>query len=101
MTLYQCIKFLFSSLLYFQRYAPNKLFSAKIKKGSNSVNTGDMVMVLTLCDSRGPLLGFIKLPSIRLEICSKQKYDRQMDGRTRRRLHALPILIDSFWPGLG
>ena len=29
----------FNSLLYFQRYAPDKLFIAKIKIGSNSVNT--------------------------------------------------------------
>ena len=36
---------LFNSLLhvnvYFQKYASNKLFIAKIKKGSNSINTGD------------------------------------------------------------
>ena len=31
----------FNSLLYFQRYAPDKLLIAEIKKGSNSVNTGD------------------------------------------------------------
>ena len=42
----------FSSLLYFQRYAPGKLFiekkkkKKKNKKGSNSVNTGKRVMVL-------------------------------------------------------
>ena len=36
----------FNFLLYFLRYAPDKLFIAKIKKGSNSVNTGDRVMVL-------------------------------------------------------
>ena len=47
----------FNSLLYFQRYAPDKLFIAKIKKGSNSVNTGDYVMVLAFCNSlQGPLL---------------------------------------------
>ena len=38
-------------LVYFQRYAPDKLFIAKIKKGSNSVKTGDRVMVLALCSS--------------------------------------------------
>ena len=36
----------FNSLLYFQRYAPDKLFIAKIKKESNSVNTGDRVVIL-------------------------------------------------------
>ena len=40
----------FKSLLYFQRYAPVKLFIEKIKKGSNSLNTGDSVMVLALCN---------------------------------------------------
>ena len=45
----------FYSLVYFQRYAPNKLFIAKTKKGSNPVNTVDMVMVLALCYSDGPL----------------------------------------------
>ena len=45
-----------NSLLYFQRYAPDKLFIAKIKKGSNSINTGDRVIVLALCNSpHGPL----------------------------------------------
>ena len=38
-----------NSLLYFQRYALNKLFIAKIKKGSNSVNTGDRVMDFAFC----------------------------------------------------
>ena len=33
----------FDSLLYFQRYASDELFIANIKKGSNSVNTGDRV----------------------------------------------------------
>ena len=42
---------LFNSLPYFQRYAPDKLFTAKNKKGSNSVKTGDRVMVLAFCDS--------------------------------------------------
>ena len=36
----------FNSLLYFQRYVLDKLFIAKIKKGSNSVNTGDRVWFL-------------------------------------------------------
>ena len=43
-------------LLYFQRYAQDKLFTAKIQKGSNSVNTGDKFMVLAFCNSsHGPL----------------------------------------------
>ena len=39
----------FNSLLYFQRYAPDKLTIAKIRKGNNSVITCDRVMFLVLC----------------------------------------------------
>ena len=46
----------FNFLVYFQRYAPDKLFIAKMKKESNSVNTIDRVMILALCNSPyGPL----------------------------------------------
>ena len=41
----------FDSLLYFQRYAPNKFNTAKIRKGNNSINTDDRVMVLAFCTS--------------------------------------------------
>ena len=47
---------LFNSLLYFQRYAPGKLFTAKIKKGGNSINTDNIVMILAFCNfPHGPL----------------------------------------------
>ena len=46
----------FNSVLYFQRYAPDKLFIAKIKKGNNSINPNDSAMVLAFCNSLyGPL----------------------------------------------
>ena len=46
----------FNSLLYVQRYAPDKLFIAKIKKGSNSINTSNRVMALAFCNFlHGPL----------------------------------------------
>ena len=48
----------FYSLLYFQRHGLDKLFIAKIKEGSNSVNTGDRVMVLAFCNS---LHGFLSV----------------------------------------
>ena len=41
----------FNFLVYVQRYAPDKLFIAKMKKGSNSVNTVDRIMILALCTS--------------------------------------------------
>ena len=42
---------------FFFQYAPDKLFiMQKINKGSNSVNTGDRVLVLAFCNSpHGPL----------------------------------------------
>ena len=33
-----------NSHVNFERYAPDKLFMAKIEKGSNSVKTVDMIM---------------------------------------------------------
>ena len=60
----------FNSLVYVQKYAPGKLFTAKIKKGSNSVNTVDWVTILALCTSPdGPLsvyqVSFIPLYTFR------------------------------------
>ena len=40
----------FNSFLCFQRYVLDKVFIVKIKKGSNSVNTDDRVMVLAFCN---------------------------------------------------
>ena len=46
----------FNSMVYFQRYALDMIFTAKIKKRSNSVNTVDRVMILAFCpSSNGPL----------------------------------------------
>ena len=45
----------FNSILYFQRYAPDKLSLAKINKGSNSVNTDDRLWFL---HSAIPFLAF-------------------------------------------
>ena len=68
----------FNSLLYLQRYAPNKLFIAKIKKESNSVNISDMVMVLAFypfpLQPTISVPSFYKLPAILLEICSGQAF---------------------------
>ena len=46
----------FDSLLYFQRYAPDKFNIAKIRKGNNSIKTDNRVMVLAFFTSpRSPL----------------------------------------------
>ena len=65
----------FNSLLYFQRYAPDKLFIAKIENGSSSIKTGDTVMLLAFCTSSdGPLsVDQVSFNSLILsEICSGQ-----------------------------
>ena len=41
----------FDSLLYFQRYAPDKFNIAKIRKENNSINTDDRVMFFPFCTS--------------------------------------------------
>ena len=41
----------FNALVYFQRYAPDKLFIAKMKKENNPINTVDRVMILALGNS--------------------------------------------------
>ena len=53
---------LFNSLLFFQRYALDKLNIAKIRKGSNSVNIGDRVKVLAFCDFPHGLLSAYQVP---------------------------------------
>ena len=67
----------FNFLLYFQRYAPDKFFIAKIK-GSNSANTGDIIMGFCILQFLSwpsiSVSSFIYLSSILLEICSGQSY---------------------------
>ena len=63
----------FDYLSYFQRYAPDIVNIAKIRKGNNSINTDDRVMVLAFCTSI-TVSSFIYLSSILSEICSGQAY---------------------------
>ena len=84
---------------FFLRYATDKLFLAKIKKGSNSVYTGDRVMVLAFCNSpRGPLSEYqVSLNYLQyfLEICSGQNCDRWTHGRTDKAATTMYML--SLW----
>ena len=57
----------FDSLLYFQRYALDKFNIAKIKKGNNSINTDDRVMVLTFCTSSHRPLSLYQVSFIYLQ----------------------------------
>ena len=63
-------------------------YCKKIKKASNSLNTGDRVMVLAFCNSPyGPLSVYqasLNLPSILLETApDKGVMGGQMDGQTK------------------
>ena len=67
----------FDSLLYFQRYAPDKFNIAKIRKGNNSINThmgyGSCILYFPSLPSI-TVSSYIYLSSILLEICSGQAY---------------------------
>ena len=62
----------FDYLLYFQRYAPDKLNIAKIRTGNNSISTDNRVMVLPFCTFPHSIsitvLSFIYLSLVLLEI---------------------------------
>ena len=73
---------LFESLVYLSRYAPDKLFIAKIKTGSNFVNTVDRVMVLALCTSTDSPLSMYEFPCILSEIYSGQAFNcKKLKGK--------------------
>ena len=55
----------FNFLVYFQRYAQDKLFIGKIKR-SNFINTVDSVTILALCISADGSLSVIKFHLIPL-----------------------------------
>ena len=57
----------FDSLLYFQSYAPDKLYTAKNRKGNNSINTDDKVMVLAFCTSPHSPLSLYQVSFIYLQ----------------------------------
>ena len=75
-------------LQQFQRYAPYKLFIAKIKKGSNSVNTGDRVMVLAFCSfPYGP----VSVCQVSLNYLQYALYKSVTDGQSGDYTYALPL----------
>ena len=51
MAVYQCIKFHLISFYTFRDMLRTSFLLQKIKKGSNSLNTGDRVMVFVFCNS--------------------------------------------------
>ena len=65
-----------NSLLYFQRYALDKLNIVELRKGSNSVNTGDRVVVLAFCDSAHGPLSVYEVPFNYLQYFKKYAPDK-------------------------
>ena len=60
-------KISFDSLLYFQRYAPDKCNIAKIRKVNNSINTDDRVMALAFYTSPHSPLSLYQVSFIYLQ----------------------------------
>ena len=72
------------------------LSTAKIKMGSNSVNTDDRVTILTSCNVPHSHLSVYKVSCNYLQYFERHAPDKsvtdgQMDGRTKRRLYDLPL----------
>ena len=83
----------FSSLLYFHRYAPDKLFIAKIKKRSNSIIIGDRVMLFasrnSSHDRRSVYQVSLNYPQYFKRYAPDISVtDGRTDGRTKRRLYS-------------
>ena len=73
-----------NSFVSFQRYAPDKLFMAKIKKGSNSVNTGDKVMILALCTSSDGPLSMYQVAFNALIYCQRYALDKLFIAKIKK-----------------
>ena len=87
MAIYQYIKFHLIPFITFRDMLRTNFLLQKIKKGSNSVNTGDRVMVLAFCNSpHGPLSVYqVSFNYLQFwELCSGQKWrtDTRTDGQT-------------------
>ena len=74
----------FNSHLYFQRYAPNKLFIAKINQESYSVNTGDRVMFLAYCNSLHSPLSLYHVSYIYLQYFQRYAPDKLTIANIRK-----------------
>ena len=56
MAIYQCMKFHLIPVYILSEICFGQAFIAKIKRGSNSINTGDRVMIHAFCNAlHGPL----------------------------------------------
>ena len=74
----------FDSLLYFQRYVPDKFYIAKIRKGNNSINTDDRVMVLAFCTSPCSPLSLYQVSFIYLHYFLRYALDKLTIAKIRK-----------------
>ena len=75
---------LFNSLLNFQRYAPDKLFLAKIKKGNNSVKLVKGFMVLAFYNSTHGPLSVYQFSFIYLQYFKRYAPDKLTNPKIRK-----------------
>ena len=74
----------FDSLKYFKKYAPDKFISANIKKGSNSVNTCNLVTVPTLCAISDAHLSVYQISFNSLLYCQRHAPDNLNIAKIRK-----------------
>ena len=84
----------FNSLLYFQRYALDNFFIAKIKKESNSINTSDRIMVLAFCNSLYGPLSVYQVSFIYLQYFQRNALDKLTIGKIRKANNNSEITCD-------
>ena len=83
----------FNSLEHFQRYAPDKLFVAKIKKGSNSVNTIDRIRILALCTSADGPLSVYQVSFNSLVYIQRYAPDKLFIAKLKKGANSINLLI--------
>ena len=73
----------FDSLLYFQRYAADKFNIAKIRKGNNSINTDNRIMVLAFDTSPHSPLSVYQVSFIYLQYFKRDAPDKLTIAKIR------------------
>ena len=84
MAVYQSIKFHLISLYTFRDMLRTSFFIAKIKKGSNSVNTGENVMVLAFCNSLHSPLSLYQISYNYLQYFQRYAPDKLTTAKIRK-----------------
>ena len=85
----------FDSFFYFQRYVLDKFNIAKIRKGNNSINTDDRVMVLAFCTSPYNSLSLYQVSFIYLQYFQRHALDKLTIAKIRKGNNSV-ITSDSY-----